>query len=222
MRFESLKLMYGYPLQLQTNNAAGIPERYSCRLIGCLPGRSILISVPKKAGRLLRFRSGQKIVMRFMIDNGVGVFISQVEIQTADPYPVLHIGYPEKVTFKGIRSSTRVKANLPTQISSYDLPQSIPCIIMDISESGVRLDSTQFLGEIGSVVLLETILDIQGISRAIRLKAVIRSRANAAEDGDDQIAASYGLEFIEQDEDTKLVWLAYVFGQIVHQEISVT
>src|SRR5690606_30080224 len=121
MRFEELKLAYGYPLQLQTNSLSGQPERFSCRLIGCLPGRSILLSVPKQSGRLVKFRTGQKIVVRMMVDNGIGIFAGIVEIQTQDPYPILHLSYPESVTFKGIRNATRVAVREKVTITNTSM-----------------------------------------------------------------------------------------------------
>ena len=125
MKFEELKLTYGYPLQLQTATLAGQAERFSCRLIGCLPGRSILLSVPKQAGKLIKFRVGQKIVVRLMIDNGIGVFAGIVESQTQDPYPILHLSYPDAVTFKGIRGATRVAVREKIEITNLSMESKI-------------------------------------------------------------------------------------------------
>lgn len=222
MRFEELKLTYGYPLQLQTTNAAGQPERYTCRLIGCLPGRNILVSVPKISGRLIRFRSGQKVVLRFMIDNGIGVFISLVEIQTADPYPILHISYPENVSFKGIRSATRVSVDLVAQIINLDQPElsSIEGQVSDISTTGTRIDLGHPFGEIGEKIKLNALVDINGINRELVVTGIIRSRVDPSdEDAEDQMIG-YGIEFLPADEDQRLILYAYVFGQIVLQDVS--
>jgi hypothetical protein len=222
MRFEELKLTYGYPLQLQTTNAAGQPERYSCRLIGCLPGRSILVSVPKAAGRLIRFRTGQKVVLRFMIDNGIGVFISIVDIQTADPYPILHISYPENVSFKGIRSATRVSVDLVAQITNVDHPEMSPASgqVADISTTGVRIDLAHPLGEIGERLELKAQVDINGISRTLIMMGIIRSRVEPSDDAAEDGVIGYGIEFLPTDEERRLILYAYVFGQIVLQDIS--
>lgn len=223
MRFEELKLTYGYPMQLQTTNAAGQPERYTCRLIGCLPGRSILVSVPKSAGRLVRFRTGQKVVLRFMIDNGIGVFISIVDIQTTDPYPILHISYPDNVSFKGIRSATRVSVDIVAQVRNLDRAGSaaLSCQVSDISITGARVDLVESLGEIGEHLELVVEVDINGIARKLVMSGIIRSRVEpAADELNETGLIGYGVEFLPSDEEQRLVLYAYVFGQIVFQEIS--
>ena len=223
MRFEELKLTYGYPMQLQTTNATGQPERYTCRLIGCLPGRSILVSVPKAAGRLVRFRTGQKVVLRFMIDNGIGVFISIVDIQTADPYPILHISYPDNVSFKGIRSATRVSVDIGAQVRNLDHTGAafLPCQVSDISITGARVDLSEPLGEIGEHMELVVQVDINGIARKLVMTGIVRSRVEpSADEVNETGLIGYGVEFLPTDEEQRLVLYAYVFGQIVFQEIS--
>lgn len=224
MRFEELKLTYGYPLQLQATNAAGQPERYSCRLIGCLPGRSILISVPKASGRLMRFRTGQKVVVRFMADNGIGVFISLVDVQTTDPYPILHISYPDNVTFKGIRSATRVPVGLTAHLHNRTHPEraAVSGQIADMSITGARLDMDANVGELGDVLELELQVDINGIRRQLQLTGIIRSRVDGGSTEEQEALGmqSYGLEFVELSEEQRLVLYAFVFGQIVLQDVS--
>ncbi|ACE85607.1 flagellar brake protein [Cellvibrio japonicus] len=223
MRFEELKLTYGYPLQLQTTNLAGQPERYSCRLIGCLPGRSILVSVPKSAGRVIRFRNGQKIVLRFMIDNGIGVFISQVEVQTADPYPILHISYPENVSFKGIRSAVRVSVDLIADVFCRAIPDVLPLTvrIADMSITGARIDAVHHEGDawgIGTLLELTALVNINGIERTLELSGIIRSLVEPPDD--ERHHVGYGVEFVDLGEEQRLTLYAYVFGQIVLQDAS--
>lgn len=220
MKFEDMKLVYGYPLQLQTSNAAGQPERFSCRLIGCLPGRSILLSVPKAAGKLVRFRGGQKVVARLMVDNGIGIFASVVEVQTADPYPILHISYPDNVSFKGIRGATRVAVEQAVVISN--LPNTNSAVsagsIMDISVTGARLGVTSELGTIGDKLQLSFNVSVAGIARELVIEAIIRSRVEGEQQGfSDEI--TYGVEFVAPAEDGRLLLYAYVYAQICSEEI---
>ncbi len=216
MKFEELKLNYGYPLQLQTTNLAGQPERYSCRLIGCLPGRSILVSVPKVGGKLVKFRTGQKIVVRLMVDNGIGVFVALVDVQTVDPYPILHISYPDNVSFKGIRSATRVGVDLPMELVNITAPNSaaIPGLISDISISGARIELTEVVGAIGDTVEISAQVEIQQVKRELKVQGIIRSRVEATEHQDPGFPVSYGLQFIETNEEQLLVMYAYVFSQM--------
>ena len=219
MRFEELKLTYGYPLQLQTNSLSGQPERFSCRLIGCLPGRSILLSVPKQAGRLVKFRPGQKIVVRMMVDNGIGIFAGVVEIQTREPYPILHLSYPESVTFKGIRNATRVAVHEKIEITnaSMELKPTTTGFISDISISGARIELADDIAEIGDLLELRSQVDIRGIQRELLLLGAVRSRVDPTDNLDDGVLVSYGLEFMEQPDDQRLIMYTYVFNHLASQ-----
>lgn len=221
MKFEDLKLTYGYPLQLQLNNSAGQPERFSCRLIGCMPGRSILLSVPRASGKLLRFRAGQKMVVRMMIDNGIGIFASIVEAQTAEPYPILHVSYPEQVSFKGIRGATRVNVDLAIQVKNLSAinEEMVRGVIADISISGARMELPEPIGEIGDKIRVSARVSVLDMERDLMVEAIIRSRLErSTQETDKNLPAVYGVEFTEEDEERRLLLCAYVFGQIVDDQ----
>ncbi|WP_062060240.1 flagellar brake protein [Cellvibrio sp. OA-2007] len=223
MKFEELKLTYGYPLQLQTAAVAGQVERFSCRLIGCLPGRSVLLSVPKQAGKLIRFRAGQKLVVRFMIDNGIGVFAGVVESQTQDPYPILHLSYPDAVTFKGIRGATRVAVREKIDVTniSREGKTKVSGFISDMSISGTRIELGDDIAEIGDTLELKALVSIRDIRQELTLIGVIRSRVDPTDNLADGALVSYGLEFVSQSDEQRLIMYAYVFNQMVLQENSV-
>lgn len=222
MKFEELKLTYGFPLQLQTVALAGQPERFSCRLIGCLPGRSILLSVPKQAGKLIKFRAGQKIVIRLMIDNGIGIFAGIVESQTQDPYPILHLSYPETVTFKGIRGATRVAVREKIAVTNISVENQAKAFgfISDMSISGTRIELSDDIAEIGDTLELRAQVEIRDIKSDLILIGVIRSRVDPTDNINEGVMVSYGLEFLSQPDHQRLVMYAYVFNQMALQENS--
>lgn len=224
MKFEELKLTYGYPLQLQTATSLGQTERFSCRLIGCLPGRSILLSVPKQAGKLVKFRTGQKIVVRLMIDNGIGIFACSVESQTQDPYPILHLTYPESVTFKGIRGATRVVVREKIEVINtvMESKQKASGFISDMSISGARIELGDDIAEIGDTLELRGQVVIRDVTRELILTGVVRSRVDPTDNIEEGVLVSYGLEFTRQSDEQRLVMYAYVFNQMALQENSVT
>lgn len=219
MKFEDLKLAYGYPLQVQVSNSMGQAERYSCRLIGCIPGRSVLLSVPRATGKLLRFRAGQKMVVRMMVENGIGVFASSVETQTAEPYPILHLNYPEQVSFKGIRGATRVNIDLPIQVTNLSAINEavMTGVVADISITGARMELPEAVGEIGDKIRINARVTVLDIARDLTVDAIIRSRLErSTQEADKDLPAVYGVEFIEEDEERRLLLCAYVFSRIAN------
>ena len=220
MKFEELKLAYGYPLQLQTAVLAGQAERFSCRLIGCLPGRSILLSVPKQSGKLVKFRVGQKIVVRLMIDNGIGIFAGVVESQTQDPYPILHLSYPDVVTFKGIRCATRVAVREKVQATNMTMESKITSsgFISDISISGARVELGDDIAEIGDTLELKAQVNIRDVTQELILMGVIRSRVDPTDNIAEGVLVSYGIEFMDQPDEQRLIMYAFVFSQMALQD----
>jgi hypothetical protein len=223
MKFEELRLTYGYPLQLQSVSSGGQPERLSCRLIGCLPGRSILLSIPKQGGKLVKFRVGQKIVVRLMIGNGIGIFAALVESQTLEPYPILHLSYPEAVTFKGIRSETRVAVREQISLSNISAEsKSVAAgLLADISVKGARVELMEDFAEIGNCLELKAQIEIRDVKRELIIKGVVCSRIDPTDNISDGALVSYGMEFIEQPDEQRLVLYAYIFNQMILQESSV-
>lgn len=222
MTFDDLKLLPGYPLQLQVQASTGVPERYTCRFIGAIPGRAVIFSVPKANGRFLRLRPGQKVVARMMVANGVGVFSCAVESQLTEPFPLLYLEYPEEVGFKGIRQATRVEVNLPVTVlnrSSLEATER-SATVADISLSGARLELPQVLGEMGDKIQLSASVQVAGINRDMKIEAIIRSRVErSTHEREENVPVVYGVEFVESDEQQRLLLAAYVYSRIADEQL---
>lgn len=222
MTFDDLKLLPGYPLQVQVQASTGISERYPCRYIGAVPGRALILSVPRVNGRLLRLRPGQKVVARMMVANGVGVFSCAVESQLNEPYPLLHLEYPEEVGFKGIRQSTRVEVGLPVSVLNHSSLEAAPMEgnVADISLSGARLEVAQVLGQMGDKIQLSAQVNVAGLSRELTIEATIRSRVErSTQEREQKVPVVYGVEFIQTDEEQRLLLAAYVYSRIADDQL---
>ncbi len=155
-----------------------------------------------------------------MVDNGIGIFASTVETQTADPYPILHISYPDNVSFKGIRGATRVAIDQPVEVVNLTVisDKTISASMADVSVTGARIESMSAFGDIGNKIQIAMRVGVANIIRELTLEAIIRSCG----DVDPQSpggAIAYGIEFIEPEEDKRLLLYAYVYAQIGSEEI---
>lgn len=217
MKFEEFKLQPGYPLQIQVSNAEGQSERWPCRFIGAMPKRSLLISVPRAQGRLVRVRLGQEVLVRMVVANGVGGFATTVEAQTADPYPLIYLKYPEDISFKGVRGATRVGVEQPVIATNSSVlsEQQVGGKLANVSVTGARLEMDQILGEIGDRILLHTEVDVAGLKRDLTIEAILRSRVErSTQEHTQAMPVVYGIEFTDADEERRLLLYAYVFSQI--------
>ena len=158
-----------------------------------------------------------------MIDNGIGIFAGIVESQTQDPYPILHLSYPDAVTFKGIRGATRVAVREKIEVTNISMESKITAsgFIADMSISGTRIELGDDIAEIGDTLELRAQVNIRDIKRDLILNGVIRSRVDPTDNLGEGALVSYGLEFVDQPDEYRLVMYAYVFNQMALQENSV-
>lgn len=219
MKFEELNLDLGYPLQMQINAPDGRPERMGSRLIGRVAKHALIVAVPRLHGRSVRFRPGQKVIIRTMAANGVGVFTTTVQSHISDPYPLVFVDYPEEVAFKGVRNSTRVAVELPAKVINRSQleDQMFDVRIGDMSLSGCRIELEQPAGDIGDKVQIKADINVCGLQRTLTLDGVLRSRVErSTQEKQQQVPAVHGVEFVEPDDDQRLLLCAYVYHAMAH------
>ncbi len=153
-----------------------------------------------------------------MFDNGVGLFVAMLEQQTSEPYPILHLTYPETVNFKGIRSTTRVAVNLNASVNRAGTTDGARLVgqIIDMSVAGLRLDSTELIAEPEEQLDIQVQLSVEHISRLVQLKGTIKSRINPEEAGG---KISYGVALEKMEENQFLLLYGFVTGLLVNNEV---
>lgn len=216
MKFEDIKLPPGYSLQLQTGSASSQAKRINCRYLGALPGRYLLISPPRNT----RLRSGQKLVVKIMIANGIAMFTATVESLIAVPEPMLCLSYPSSINMKEIRGATRVNVALEiiAENTSSLEQQKIEGRVADVSTTGAKLELTDVIGAVGDQLMIKGAVDIGGVARMIKLPAVIRARIDrSTKELDEKYPAVYGVEFGDLDDDNQLLLHAFVYGEMARE-----
>lgn len=211
MKFEDFKLPYGYPIQLQAADTES--SKINTRLIGCIPGRTIMLSQPKG----VRLRTGQKIVVKIMAANGICLFPAILESTVNLPMPMLCLSYPANVQFKEIRGATRVDVSLEvdaTNISALEEKKALGKI-SDISLSGAKIELAEAIAEVGEELQLVMTVNVATLSRELSLKSLVRSRVErSTREYEEGLPAVYGIEFVENDEIQLLGLYAYVYSSM--------
>lgn len=161
------------------------------------------------------------MVARLMVNNGIGIFACTLESQATDPYPILFVSYPESINFKGIRGATRVAVQMPVEVTNRSAVEELRVtgIMADVSVSGARLELNDAVGDIGDRITILGKFEVLGISRKLQIEAVIRSRIErSTQEVEDNLSAIFGVEFIEKDEDRRLLLYSYVFSQMAKDD----
>lgn len=200
METANLGLEVGDSLQLQfVNDSSG--NRYYVKVIGCHPGRSILVSTPQTGGRIMLVRQDQGVVVRLMVGNDVVGFNSSVLRSCARPYPYLHLAYPRELQTSSVRKALRV--SMETVVSMRKLSQGdqpnrlIPAFAgrtRDISTTGALVVADNGLGNVGDRLMMAMRVSVAGFAEEIQLRSSIRNRTVLAARGG-EAGTLFGVEF---------------------------
>ncbi|MFW5816036.1 MAG: flagellar brake protein [Wenzhouxiangella sp.] len=200
MESASLGLEVGDSLQLQfVNDTVG--NRHYVKVVGCYPGRSIIVGTPQVGGRIMLVRQDQAVIVRLMIGNDVVGFNSSVLRSCARPYPYLHLAFPRELQTSSVRKALRVSLDSVVSIrrlgSDGHAGRSESAFAgrtRDISTTGALVSSSSRLGAVGDRLTVAMRVVVAGFGEDIRLAATVRNVTMLAP-GDEVAGTLYGLEF---------------------------
>lgn len=217
MSDQLLQLKVGDVIQVQLSTEQG-DARSMARVIGYLPGVSLLIGMPRSNGNTLRVREGQLLTLRLLTGNTVYGFESSVLRVCNLPFPYLHVVYPKEfasaVVRKAQRASTNIIASVDNPDQAGDAKEPVPVVISDLSVAGASLLASQPVGEVGNAIMIRTKLVVGGIERYLSLAAMIRGIRPHDEQGGERARYRNGVEFQMLEPDDQLVLHGYVYEQI--------
>ncbi|MCB1789400.1 MAG: flagellar brake protein [Gammaproteobacteria bacterium] len=183
---ELLNLTLGSVLQLQATVPENAP-RYSVRLIGALPNASLVVTTPSLQGKLQIVREGQRFAVRALKGERVVGFVVPVIHVALKPYPHLHLEYPTQVEQIVVRNASRVSAAIPAEMRLVEREQGSDGFtqgtLIDLSETGAKVSTTQVLGERGALLHTRFQLTVSGQSEDLVLLGCIRNVSERVETG---------------------------------------
>ncbi|MCB1643950.1 MAG: flagellar brake protein [Pseudomonadales bacterium] len=209
----NLRLRFGDALQIQFE---GITERFHVRLIGYLENRSIIMTIPVKAGRLVAMRTGQSLNVRMMVNDRACAFASEVLHTYRLPYPHAHIRYPDELITNNVRKAVRVETRVDGTVINTSIGErarEIRCYLSDISETGAHLVTPMRIGKSGDEICMNLELNIGGIPRMLSVPGVLRARLKIRPASDER-EVHYGVEFLPLNDDEKIELIAFVYSKL--------
>ena len=115
MATPELKLTTGDPMQLQVVGGQQ-DQKLGARVIGYLPGHSLIVSPPRTRGKPMLVREGQVYTVRLLIGSTAVGFTTSVIKSNIAPYPYLHLKYPKELASATVRTSPRATVDLAVTI----------------------------------------------------------------------------------------------------------
>ncbi|HSH30628.1 MAG TPA: flagellar brake protein [Thiohalobacter sp.] len=125
-------------------------------LLGYLEPHSILLSWPEQDGTCLALAAGAPVLIRFEAGDSLYQFQSRILRTCTDPYPYLHIAFPEGVHSVQGRRASRIRVNdMAMMLVMEEQGQKLSVALADISMTGARLVAGSRLGEVGERFSIE-------------------------------------------------------------------
>ncbi|MFQ5644857.1 MAG: flagellar brake protein [Thiogranum sp.] len=222
MEYSELKLQVGETIQLQPRDGED-SRRLHGKIIGYLPGASLLVTTPRTRDKVMIIREGQPFVVRMMMGNRIVGFTSTVLRSCARPYPYLHLSFPEEmeqiIVRKAQRIGVKLFASLKNDNPDYQFEKPHSATIVDISTSGALLVASEQLGDVDDKVIVTSVLKFAGTEKMLAIPAVLRSvHADQAPDITQDMGYYHGLEFDIKDQQDVITLHGFVYENIVKSQ----
>lgn len=214
----------GAVLQVQATVPDNAP-RHSVRLIGSLPGGSLVITTPTVDGKVQIVREGQRFTCRVLKGERVVGFVAQVLNASLKPYPHLHLEYPSEVEQIVVRNASRVHARIAATARNAndgnEKQDFVPVSIVDLSETGAKVSSDRPLGKVDELLHLKFELMISGAAEELNLLGDVRNVTERSEHGEDGDRLVYftGVQFRTLSRYQQVLLHAWVTNQVLQNTL---
>ena len=146
-------LVVGSRLQLEAGSDACA---HPVTLLGYLEPHSLMLSWPEQDGVCVALAPESPIVIRFEAGDNLYQFESRILHTCTEPYPYLHIAFPEGVHNVQGRRTTRFPVNdMAMMLVMEEQGQKLSVALADISMTGARRVAGTRLGEVGDRFSIE-------------------------------------------------------------------
>jgi len=212
--FDAVKLMPGDALQLQPL-LEGQTERFSVRVIGVMKPKSLLVTAPVVDGKLIFVSDGQTYLVRAFSGLNVCAFKAKVLKSQLQPFPYLHLSYPDSVQAMRIRKAMRAPASIIVAVQESETGRQIGAgKIVDLSVGGARMHSPMKIGVKDQTLWLSFKVLLGDMEEYVKTPAVIRA---VGEEDDDQGKRMnvFGLQFGELTQSQRLIIMNLVYQHLL-------
>lgn len=134
-QFHSTPVFIGMKLLLETRRGSE-PARIAAQLVGYLPGKCIILKVPKTDLSMITCAGMSFVVVRYLLDGSAYGFKTRIIPKLDAAFDLVFLQYPDVVETANLRKSPRIKTNIPFL---RDGSESDKESIVNISETGAQL-----------------------------------------------------------------------------------
>lgn len=204
---QSEQLLIGTTMQIERQGGGSVSQVYSVSLIGYVTGQGLILALNDKRQSVADFRPGEGFVLRLSLNGQVNAYETSILSVAFQPYPHLHLRFPEQMGPMTQRRSPRYPVDLPILrltiregIKDYEVTMS------DISAQGACLVCNQPLGREGEFFSID--IPVPGSTDLISLPCHLRYVRS--EQASQEKQYYHGVEFGELDDDAQIFLSGYI------------
>lgn len=218
LSFDAVKLMPGDALQLQPM-LEGQVERFTVHVIGVMKPRSVLVTMPVVDGKLIFVRDGQTYLVRAFSGLNVCAFKAKVLKSQLQPFPYLHLSYPDSVQAMRIRKAMRAPASIIVAVHLSEEGKQIGAgKLVDISVGGAKMFSPMPLGQKGENLWLSFKVRLGDMEEYVKTPVVIRSEGEE-DDEQGKRMKSFGIQFGQLEQSQRLIIMNLVYQHLLKEGV---
>jgi c-di-GMP-binding flagellar brake protein YcgR len=195
----------------------GQTERFTVRVIGLMKPKSVLVTAPMVDGKLIFIRDGQTYLIRAFSGLNVCAFKARVLKSQLQPFPYLHLSYPDSVQAMRIRKAMRAPAGIIAAVHESEEGRQIGAgKMVDISVGGAKMLSSAILGKKDQNLWLSFKVKLGDMEEYVKTPAIIRS---LGEEDDEQgkPMKSFGMQFGELTQAQRLIIMNLVYQHLLKE-----
>jgi len=211
--FQDMRLHHGDSLQLQLQFGR---NRYYVKFVGCLPGRSVLVTTPTAGGQVLAIRERQSVIARTFSGRSAFAFDAAVLRVCSTPFPYVHLSYPDLVQGVPVRVEPRIRMRMTASACRIAAPgDALPVEITDLSPSGARIDAGERLAGKGEVVRLSFRFTLDQDDAFFVNEVMVRSVREEGRAGSKRLQVfRHGVEFVGMQSNERLLLRTLIYQRL--------
>ncbi|MDO9226944.1 MAG: flagellar brake protein [Pseudomonadota bacterium] len=218
LSFDAIKLMPGDALQLQPM-LEGQVERFTVHVIGVMKPKSVLVTMPVVEGKLVFVRDGQTYLVRAFSGLNVCAFKAKVLKSQLQPFPYLHLSYPDSVQAMRIRRAMRAPASIIVAVQQSEEGKQIGAgKMVDISVGGAKMFSPMQLGQKGDNLWLSFKVKLGDMEEYVKTPVVIRSIGEEDDEQGKRMKA-FGIQFGDLVQSQRLIIMNLVYQHLLKEGV---
>jgi len=210
------KARFEVGLAIQLTSVMYPDDRAVVKLIGYLDKQSMIVSHPLKDGSVAFIREGTTYSCRAFQKRNAYSFDTTVLKTQMTPYPYLHLTYPSAVGANPVRATSRINVELIASVGHKGRAARVPCVIRDLSLTGILIQSSAQVGEKDEVLSIAFRLNLHNTPTTFKLDVVIRNNMTGDNERNKGIYRA-GCKFSEIDDDQRRMLELYIYREIAQE-----